>query len=109
VTRQAVDHAPRRRPGHPTIPARRTGTADPALTALTTAPAEGATVADIVTAIGLSRATVYCRLRGHARTGRAVPIGTGRWRPVTVPAAPDGVTRSDRRGVSSQPRARLHA
>jgi S-DNA-T family DNA segregation ATPase FtsK/SpoIIIE len=71
-------------------PAGRTGTADPVLTALATAPADGATVADLVTATGLSRATVYRRLRGHARTGRAVPIGTGRWRPVTVPTTPDG-------------------
>jgi S-DNA-T family DNA segregation ATPase FtsK/SpoIIIE len=58
---------------------------DPVLTALAAAPADGASVTELVAATGLSRATVYRRLRGHARTGRAVPIGDGRWATPTLP------------------------
>jgi DNA segregation ATPase FtsK/SpoIIIE, S-DNA-T family len=51
-------------------------------TVLTDAPAEGVTVAELVDATGLSRATVYRRLRLHADTERAEQLGEGRWRAV---------------------------
>jgi DNA segregation ATPase FtsK/SpoIIIE, S-DNA-T family len=47
----------------------------------------GVTVAELVEVTGLSRATVYRRLRGHAKAGRAVNVGGGRWRSLIVPAA----------------------
>ena len=52
------------------------------LTVLTDAPKEGVTVAELVGTTGLSRATVYRRLRVHADTGRAEQLGEGRWRSI---------------------------
>jgi S-DNA-T family DNA segregation ATPase FtsK/SpoIIIE len=74
---------PRPRPADHPCPA--APNADPVLTALAATPADGASVTELVTATGLSRATVYRRLRGHARTGHAVPIGDGRWATPTLP------------------------
>ena len=44
------------------------------------APEEGTTVAELVEITGMSRATVYRRLRTHADNGNAVQLGDGRWR-----------------------------
>jgi hypothetical protein len=48
--------------------------------ALQTAPAEGATLADLMAATGMGRSWVYYRLAGHAAAGRAVQITRGYWR-----------------------------
>jgi S-DNA-T family DNA segregation ATPase FtsK/SpoIIIE len=63
----------------------RTGGADEApevilWAALSMAPAEGTTVADLMTATGMSRPWVYQRLRGPAEHGQVVQVSRGRWR-----------------------------
>jgi S-DNA-T family DNA segregation ATPase FtsK/SpoIIIE len=50
------------------------------LMVLCDAPEEGTTVAELVEITGMSRATVYRRLRTHADNGNAVQLGDGRWR-----------------------------
>ena len=66
------------------VPDDRTDTAaDPdrlLLMVLCDAPEEGTTVAELVEITGMSRATVYRRLRTHADNGNAVQLGDGRWR-----------------------------
>jgi DNA segregation ATPase FtsK/SpoIIIE, S-DNA-T family len=59
--------------------------ADPLLAALAGAGPEGVSIGALVKETGLSRATVYRRLRQAGREGRAVPIGEGYWRPVSTP------------------------
>lgn len=49
---------------------------------LNDAPEEGITVAEIIDTTGLSRATVYRRLRALAEEGQAVQLGDGYWRAV---------------------------
>jgi S-DNA-T family DNA segregation ATPase FtsK/SpoIIIE len=75
----------------PPAPPDRTANADAVLwRLLCDATENGATVADLVAATGMSRATVYRRLRGHAKAGRAVNLGGGRWRSLIVPASTHG-------------------
>jgi S-DNA-T family DNA segregation ATPase FtsK/SpoIIIE len=47
---------------------------------LRTAPENGATVAELMAAVGMSRRWVYYRLQQHADSGRAVQTTRGRWR-----------------------------
>jgi S-DNA-T family DNA segregation ATPase FtsK/SpoIIIE len=54
--------------------------------ALSLAPEEGVTVPELVILTGLSRPTIYRRLREYADSGRAVQVGWGRWR--TPPSTP---------------------
>jgi S-DNA-T family DNA segregation ATPase FtsK/SpoIIIE len=48
--------------------------------ALSLAPDEGTTVADLMTATGMSRPWVYQRLRALAGRGQVVQVSRGRWR-----------------------------
>jgi S-DNA-T family DNA segregation ATPase FtsK/SpoIIIE len=48
--------------------------------ALQNAPAEGASVADLMTITGMGRSWVYYRLSEHAAAGRAVQVTRGCWR-----------------------------
>ena len=48
--------------------------------ALQAAPAQGATVAELMAATGMGRSWVYARLAGHAAAGRAVQVTCGCWR-----------------------------
>ena len=48
--------------------------------ALSMASAEGATVAELMTATGMSRPWVYQRLRALAERGQVVQVSRGRWR-----------------------------
>lgn len=52
--------------------------------ALCTAPEEGADIAELMRASGMSRATLYRHLARHAEAGRAVQVSRGRWR-ATIP------------------------
>jgi S-DNA-T family DNA segregation ATPase FtsK/SpoIIIE len=47
--------------------------------ALSMAPAEGTTVAELMTATGMSRPWVYQRLRALAERGQVVQVSRGRW------------------------------
>jgi S-DNA-T family DNA segregation ATPase FtsK/SpoIIIE len=51
--------------------------------ALCLAPAEGADLAELMRASGMSRPTVYRYLATYARAGRALQVSRGRWRAVT--------------------------
>ena len=51
--------------------------------ALITAPPEGATVPDLMTATGMSRPWIYLRLRDLAEQGHVIQVSRGRWRAVT--------------------------
>jgi hypothetical protein len=51
--------------------------------ALVTAPPEGATVPDLMTATGMSRPWIYLRLRDLAEQGHVIQVSRGRWRAVT--------------------------
>jgi S-DNA-T family DNA segregation ATPase FtsK/SpoIIIE len=83
------DAEPRGRHAAPNDPAdelARTGEADALLWRVLADAArdgDGVTVADLVAFTGLSRATVYRRLRALADTGDAEPVGDGRWRAAT--------------------------
>jgi S-DNA-T family DNA segregation ATPase FtsK/SpoIIIE len=48
--------------------------------ALSMAPAEGTTVADLMTATGMSRPWIYQRLRALAGRGQVIQVSRGRWR-----------------------------
>jgi len=50
---------------------------------LVTAPAEGATVPELMTATGMSRPWIYLRLRDLAGAGHVIQVSRGRWRAVT--------------------------
>jgi FtsK/SpoIIIE family len=52
--------------------------------ALQDAPAEGVTVADLMTATGMGRSWVYYRLAEHAAADRAVQVTRGCWRAIPV-------------------------
>ena len=74
--RHAEDRAKRPARGTPT-----TTTPEAMLwVALSLAPAEGASVADLMTATGMSRRWVYYRLRSLADAGRAIHTDAGTWR-----------------------------
>jgi DNA segregation ATPase FtsK/SpoIIIE, S-DNA-T family len=47
--------------------------------ALRRAPRHGLSVRELITATGMSRSWVYCRLQELASTGRAVQVSRGRW------------------------------
>jgi S-DNA-T family DNA segregation ATPase FtsK/SpoIIIE len=51
--------------------------------ALVTAPPNGATVPDLMTATGMSRPWIYLRLRDLADAGHVIQVSRGRWRAVT--------------------------
>ncbi len=53
--------------------------------ALCLAPAEGADIAELMRASGMSRPTVYRYLAAHARAGRVFQVSRGRWRALTTP------------------------
>jgi S-DNA-T family DNA segregation ATPase FtsK/SpoIIIE len=55
--------------------------------ALCLAPHEGADVAELMRASGMSRPTLYRHVAEHARAGRAVQVSRGRWRAQTPPEA----------------------
>jgi S-DNA-T family DNA segregation ATPase FtsK/SpoIIIE len=48
--------------------------------ALRNAPESGVTLAELITATGMSRRWVYYRLQQHARSGRVYQAARGRWR-----------------------------
>jgi hypothetical protein len=50
---------------------------------LITAPPEGVTVPDLMTATGMSRPWIYLRLRDLADAGHVIQVSRGRWRAVT--------------------------
>jgi DNA segregation ATPase FtsK/SpoIIIE, S-DNA-T family len=53
--------------------------------ALVSAPADGVTIADLITASGgMSRPWIYKQLSAHARAGKAVQVSRGRWRAITT-------------------------
>jgi FtsK/SpoIIIE family len=52
--------------------------------ALSLAPEDGSSVPDLMTATGMSRATLYRHLGEHTRTGRALQVSRGRWRACTT-------------------------
>jgi hypothetical protein len=54
-------------------------------TALTLAPEDGISVANLIEATGMSRRWVYYRLREHAEAGRAEQTERGTWRAVSSP------------------------
>jgi len=74
--------------------------------ALRRAGAEGALIADLMSACGMGRSWVYYRLREHARAGRAARTTRGAWRAITPggpadhrpPPRPGGPRRRHRRG-----------
>ena len=52
--------------------------------ALCVAPPEGADIAELMSASGMTRPTLYRHLAEHARAGRAVQVSRGRWRAATT-------------------------
>ena len=52
--------------------------------ALCVAPQEGADIAELLRASGMSRPTLYRYLAQHARAGRAIQVSRGRWRATTT-------------------------
>jgi S-DNA-T family DNA segregation ATPase FtsK/SpoIIIE len=48
--------------------------------ALCDAPDEGADIAELMRASGMTRPTLYRHLAAHADAGRAVQVSRGRWR-----------------------------
>jgi len=56
--------------------------------ALCLAPDEGTDVGELLRLTGMSRPTLYRRLAGHAKAGRAVQVSRGRWRAVTTEEPP---------------------
>jgi hypothetical protein len=80
-------------PGHQPQPSNRANVGEPTedqdgpdamlWAALSLAPADGLTVADLITATGMSRRWVYYRLRQLADAGQAVQTVNGTWRAIT--------------------------
>jgi S-DNA-T family DNA segregation ATPase FtsK/SpoIIIE len=52
--------------------------------ALCMAPDEGADIAELLRASGMSRPTLYRHLAQHAQVGHAIQVSRGRWRAVTT-------------------------
>ena len=62
-----------------------TATAEDALWfALCMAPDEGIGIGELMQVTGMSRPTLYRYLTQHAKAGRAIQVGWGRWRGVTT-------------------------
>ena len=57
--------------------------------ALCMAPDDGADIAELMRASGMSRPTLYRHLAEHARAGRAIQVSRGRWRACTTPGGHD--------------------
>jgi hypothetical protein len=57
--------------------------------ALCAASAEGADMAELLRASGMTRPTLYRHLAAHAQAGRAVQVTRGRWRATTTGRADD--------------------
>jgi FtsK/SpoIIIE family len=58
--------------------------------ALSIAPSEGASIAELMSASGMNRTTLYRHLTDHLRAGRAIQVSRGRWRAATA-EGPDAV------------------
>jgi hypothetical protein len=56
--------------------------------ALSGAPDEGLTAPELLAATGMSRPTLYRRLRAYVRTGRAIQVSFGRYRAANHPGSP---------------------
>jgi len=56
--------------------------------ALYVAPEEGADIAELLRASGMTRPTLYRHLAQHARAGRAIQVTRGRWRAATTEDGP---------------------
>jgi FtsK/SpoIIIE family len=70
---------------HADPPADERDTAENALwLALRTAPEAGCEIAELIRLTGMTRSTLYRRLRGHARQGHAIQVSRGRWRARTT-------------------------
>jgi hypothetical protein len=52
--------------------------------ALCMAPEEGCGIAELIRLTGMTRSTLYRRLREHARQGHAIQVSRGRWRARTT-------------------------
>ena len=52
--------------------------------ALCMAPEDGYEIAELIRLTGMTRATLYRRLREHARHGHAIQVSRGRWRGLTT-------------------------
>jgi S-DNA-T family DNA segregation ATPase FtsK/SpoIIIE len=52
--------------------------------ALGRAPQDGYEIAELIRLTGMTRATLYRRLREHARHGHAIQVSRGRWRGLTT-------------------------
>jgi hypothetical protein len=52
--------------------------------ALSMAPEEGCEIAELIRLTGMTRSTLYRRLREHARQGHAIQVSRGRWRARTT-------------------------
>ena len=52
--------------------------------ALCMAPEEGCEIAELIRLTGMTRSTLYRRLREHARQGHAIQVSRGRWRARTT-------------------------
>jgi FtsK/SpoIIIE family len=63
-------------------------TDDALWSALCSAPAEGYEIDELIRLTGIPRATLYRRLRGFARHGRAIRVSGGHWRAVTDEPSP---------------------
>jgi hypothetical protein len=69
----------------PDPPADERETAENALwLALCMAPEDGYEIAELIRLTGMTRATLYRRLREHARHGHAIQVSRGRWRARTT-------------------------
>jgi hypothetical protein len=57
--------------------------------ALCMAPEEGCEIAELIRLTGMTRSTLYRRLREHTRQGHAIQVSRGRWRaPITDEPSP---------------------
>ena len=74
--------------------------------ALSAAPAEGASIAELMRSSGMNRTTLYRHLIDHSRAGRAVQVSRGRWR-ASAPKTPMQSRRPSCSVARSAPRARV--